>query len=152
MSFNDTATNINGTLAKFEQLAKGLQDTMRVEMNKVFAAFFEEFPKVKTIHWTQYTPHFNDGEECVFSMNDMWFTTTSHTELNEREVAWGEGDEGLINDWGVTVEDEALSIAMDTMQRIMASMPEEVLRAAYGEGVWVRVHKDGADVEEFEHD
>lgn len=153
MSFNDTAANINTTLANFEQLAKGLQETMRGEMKKVFAAFFAEFPQVKTIHWTQYTPYFNDGDECTFRLNEMWFTTTEYTELNERECAYGEGDDGQINDWGKRIDDIALKTAIDTLSSAMnSSMMENVLKTTYGDHAWVRVHKDGVDVEDFEHD
>lgn len=39
---------------------------------EVFKGFFDENPNVGGVQWTQYTPYFNDGEECVFSVNDMY--------------------------------------------------------------------------------
>lgn len=35
-----------------------------------FAAFFEKHPEVHALYWTQYTPHFNDGEPCTFGTHD----------------------------------------------------------------------------------
>lgn len=30
---------------------------------------------IHSFGWTQYTPYFNDGEPCVFSVGDPWFRT-----------------------------------------------------------------------------
>ena len=32
--------------------------------------FFKLVPLVKRIEWTQYTPYFNDGDSCEFSVNE----------------------------------------------------------------------------------
>lgn len=34
-----------------------------------FASLFAAYPDVEGVRWTQYTPYFNDGEPCVFSVN-----------------------------------------------------------------------------------
>jgi hypothetical protein len=153
MSFNDTTAKIDEVVSNFNKLANDLQMQMREEIKKVFSSFFEEFPQVKTIHWTQYTPYFNDGEECTFGFGDIRYTTTEHTELGNREHVWGEGDDGLINDWGKTIEDQKLNSAIKTMCSLLNSeVMGNVLKTIYGDHVWVKVHKDGADVEDFEHD
>jgi hypothetical protein len=153
MSFNDTTARMDEVVSNFNKLAEGLQKTMREEIKKVFTSFFEEFPQVKTIHWTQYTPYFSDGDECIFRLGDLWFTTTEHTELNEREHAYGEGDDGQINDWGKKIEDQKLNSAIKTMSSLLNSdVMEGVMKATYGDHVWVKVHKGGADVEDYEHD
>lgn len=153
MSFNNVTSNMDSVISSFSKLAHDLQSKMREELKKVFASFFEEFPQVKTIHWTQYTPYFNDGDECVFRIGELWFTTTEHTELNEREYAYGEGDDGLINDWSAKIEDEKLNSAINTMSSLLCGdVMECVLKGTYGDHVWVKIHKDGSDVEDFEHD
>ncbi len=153
MSFNDTTSNVNSVIANFEQLADNLQRTMREEIKQVFTAFFEEFPQVKTIHWTQYTPYFNDGDECVFSLGEIWFTSSEYVQINEREHAWGDGDDGLINEYGAKIKDKKLSDAINTMERLLNSNAMEgVLKATYGDHVWVKVHKDGVEVDDYDHD
>ena len=32
-----------------------------------FKEIFDAHPNVAAVRWTQYAPHFNDGEACVFS-------------------------------------------------------------------------------------
>jgi len=36
-----------------------------------FKDFFKNHPSVDKIIWTGYTPYFNDGEPCVFNLNDF---------------------------------------------------------------------------------
>ena len=35
---------------------------------------YEKYPDLKSIHWTQYTPYFNDGDECEFGVHEICFT------------------------------------------------------------------------------
>lgn len=36
-------------------------------ISKGFKTIFKKYPELKSFSWTQYTPYFNDGDECVFS-------------------------------------------------------------------------------------
>lgn len=90
-----------------EEIKKGkdeirnLQEQMR---NKIKANFhelaktvFNEYPELKSFGWTQYTPYFNDGEECVFSSNhDDPFINgfDSWTSSDEPGDCWGYFDNG----------------------------------------------------------
>lgn len=47
--------------------------------------FFEACPEVNAIFWRQYTPYFNDGEPCEFSVHDLFFN------INGLEKYDGEG-------------------------------------------------------------
>ena len=35
-----------------------------------FKLLFENYPDVEAVRWTQYTPYFNDGDTCTFSVHD----------------------------------------------------------------------------------
>src|SRR5687767_14617338 len=45
------------------------------EAQKVVAptlkAFIVAHPNIKAFGWTQYTPYWNDGEECIFRLNEV---------------------------------------------------------------------------------
>lgn len=45
-------------------------------------------PGVEAIRWRQYTPFFNDGEQCVFSVDD-WFVKLSGMSSEESECGDG---------------------------------------------------------------
>lgn len=65
-------TVIKTEIIKTRALAKAkkvIEDVERLE--KDFAAFFAACPEVESLSWTQYTPHFNDGDACVFSVHEL---------------------------------------------------------------------------------
>lgn len=44
------------------------------DLEPVFRALIED-PNVHSFGWTQYTPYFNDGDTCEFSVNEPWLRT-----------------------------------------------------------------------------
>jgi hypothetical protein len=54
-------------------LNKQMQETSKELMKEAFRDFFEKYQTiVENVYWTQYTPHFNDGEACEFGVNDVF--------------------------------------------------------------------------------
>lgn len=160
--FQETTGKINGLITDYERMMQEVQNTLREQIKGVFTAFFDAHPEVKTIHWTQYAPYFNDGDECVFSVHEPHFTKTPYRKLDGRDHAWGEDDDGIVETrvWDseqrkyVDVElDPELVKDMQTMARIIqADANEGVFRAMFGEHVWVRAHAEGFTVEDYDHD
>lgn len=153
---------VDKVLTDYEDMMKKVQETLKDKMRGIFKAFFEAHPEVKTIHWTQYAPYFNDGDECVFGVHEPHFTRTEHTELEDREHAWGECDDGIVETrvWDeekrryVAVDvDPSLIKDMETMSRILQSDANEaVMQAMFGNHVWVKAHRDGFEVADYDHD
>jgi hypothetical protein len=57
----------------------------RSVLNESFIEFFTKNPEFKSVFWTQYTPHFMDGDECVFSVNDVYVKLVDDEEAEEDE-------------------------------------------------------------------
>jgi len=160
--FEKTSGEIDKVLTDYEEMMKEVQKTLRAKMKDVFKSFFDSYPEVKTIHWTQYAPYFNDGDECVFGVHEPCFTRTEHTELEDREHAWGEGDDGIIETrvWDEVSRryvaadiDPNLIRDMDTFTGILQSgVNEAVMQAMFGNHVWVKAHRDGFEVDDYDHD
>jgi hypothetical protein len=160
--FEKATGEVNKVLTDYEEMMNKVQTTLQEKMKDIFTAFFNTHPNVKTIHWTQYAPHFNDGEECIFSVNEPHFTETEYSELVNREHAWGEEDNGIITSrmWDSKqrkyVDNDiapALITDMDTLSSILQSGANEgVMRAMFDTHVWVKAHRGGFDVDDFEHD
>lgn len=72
---------------QIEKARKEMQDLSRKVVDEAASELFEACPEVHQIHWTQYTPHFNDGDACDFSIHDM------HYVLKEDLDEFGEWDE-----------------------------------------------------------
>lgn len=168
--FDTVSQSIDTILTEFADIQRKMREEMQEKFGVLFKAFFKSFPEVKTIHWLQYTPYFNDGDECVFSVNEVYFTSTPY---NAEEIAeengedeyeeldrWGE-DSGALQgpryDYktrsyvpreGVS---EELQVAMGKLSNIVHSS-EDILLAMFDNHVWVRAHADGFDVQEYDHD
>jgi len=71
--------------ANLQKQICSLQEQMREKskelMKAAFASFFEKYSDaVENIFWNQYTPYFNDGESCEFSVYDVFITLKSDAE------------------------------------------------------------------------
>jgi hypothetical protein len=58
---------------KIAALKEEMQSKSKELMKEVFREFFEKYADiVENVYWTQYVPFFNDGEPCVFRVNDIF--------------------------------------------------------------------------------
>ena len=58
---------------QINNLNKQMQEKSKELMKEAFREFLEKYNDiVDNIYWTQYTPHFNDGEACEFGVNDVY--------------------------------------------------------------------------------
>jgi hypothetical protein len=74
-------------IAYFE---KQLVDSLLVSLETVSAQFFKDFPEILSVYWTQYAPHFNDGDACEFSVGDVSYTIDGDVLVEDGEDE-GEG-------------------------------------------------------------
>lgn len=67
-------------------LNKQMQENSKELMKEAFRDFFEKYQTiVDNVFWTQYTPHFNDGEACEFSVHDVFIALKDDEEACEDE-------------------------------------------------------------------
>lgn len=65
---------------RVRKMNEELVERMKNILTPVFKEFFELYPFVKGVAWTQYTPYFNDGEPCEFGVHEFYYT------LNDEDV------------------------------------------------------------------
>ena len=56
------------------QRAKIKEEIIKKQLKNDFFSLIKrvfENKSIKAIYWTQYTPYFNDGEECIFRVNEL---------------------------------------------------------------------------------
>ena len=74
-AFENITNKIAEQNARLEEMRQAHMKELQGDFNNIIKLFFEECPKVQAVVWSQYTPYFNDGDECVFSVNDPCFIT-----------------------------------------------------------------------------
>jgi len=63
----------NPIISELRELQSQFQAKAKEALRTSFKKFFESHPEVSRIMWTQYTPYFNDGDACTFSINELTF-------------------------------------------------------------------------------
>lgn len=72
----DTAAlskNFDDLNAQIKEAQKEMSNKSEGLIEAVAKQFLDKCPEVTGIHWTQYTPYFNDGDTCEFSVKEYFF-------------------------------------------------------------------------------
>lgn len=129
------------------------------EVAPIIGDFLVEWLKknreIAEIRWYQYTPYFNDGDACLFTVHDPAFVPASESLMEDppqhdddldrpgRYIDhWEYGAEKLVPSLKKKVEEELLPLfAVD-----------RVMEEAFGDHVLVVATADGVSVEAHDHD
>jgi len=164
-------TLIDEYRAKRRELEAIFYENGQDQMQKFFDEFFEKNPEVESIHWVQYTPYFNDGSPCVFSVGDMYAT------LKGDKVDGDEGSCLYLGDWvddhikkgstwAIEAKEEyerAVSLVgsedrlreineeVSSLERYIGSI-EDFMCIIYDDHSMITVKPGSTEVVEYEHD
>jgi hypothetical protein len=127
-------------LAELKERHKELRSQIVEESKAWFSeqskALFAKHPKMQSFSWRQYTPYFNDGDECEFSAH------TDDPNING-ESEW-DGENRNSREWMAIHED---------VTELLKAIDEESLKEMFGDHCEVIATRDGAvNVEEYSHD
>ena len=147
---NDVIEKIKTELSVFEEKKIALVNELRQEFPKIMQPLFEQSKKIDSFSWTQYTPYFNDGDECYFGVNDV-------DEVNGAHIYDCKFLEKEIGPWAARTPNpdyDAYEFGIYTeIADIISSIPEDFLKDLFGDHVQVTVNRDGTiSVETYEHD
>ena len=120
---------------KMREIQEELQENCKIFFKEESARLFEAYPELTSFSWTQYTPYFNDGDECLFS---SWY---NYQTINGR---FGENDDDSIP--------KELEKAFDAVNEFLSNFDEDILKEMFGDHAEVIVTKDKVEVEEYSHD
>ena len=77
-------TEFSDLQAKIAALNEEMKDKSKILMKETLKEFFTKYDGVvSNIFWTQYTPFFNDGESCEFSVHDVHVQLANDDEEDE---------------------------------------------------------------------
>jgi hypothetical protein len=100
-----TALDISAVTARYDQLdedytafvekaGKELRDEIQKTLEEIVKLFFAANPHVASLSWHQYTPYFNDGDSCIFSVGDPQFTLKNSAASTSDDGDEDEDDDG----------------------------------------------------------
>jgi hypothetical protein len=80
-------SKLNDIQKQIDKLEKQAEKESSKLISKGFKEIFKKHPELKSFSWTQYTPYFNDGDECVFNAyTDYLIINDSEQEESVHEV------------------------------------------------------------------
>lgn len=141
----------------FEDKKKGLVEDLRKQFPELLKPLMEKSSVIESISWTQYTPYFNDGDECIFGVNNnedclevngFEFYSDEFENLGLKEYYWN----------GNTKESHPKYnpqeyLILESIAEVLTSIPDEFYKDLFGDHVKVTIYKDGKiEVDTYEHD
>ena len=124
------------------------------KLKEVFRLFWEANPNVNVVCWPQYTPYFNDGDTCVFSIGEITISN-----LNDKSqfnlLNWGgyEGkDETIWTDLTDGVQNYDDKMTKELRHFLYSAAMEEILQGLFGDHCTVYATRDGFETEYYEHE
>lgn len=128
---------------RIDQLSLKLKAAENEVFDELRRTLFEENPKLKSFGFVGYTPGFNDGEPCLFTMEtDAAFITINGYDRNREE--WEDGEKHTDEE---SADVETLSAIVSESVEIL---PETFFRSKFGEGFKVNVTADKIEVEDYD--
>lgn len=134
-------------------------------VKELFKEFFEANPRAESVTWTQYTPYFNDGDACTFSVYDMTVTIGEAEESSNDEVLLteddmdgedeDEDDEEYVDEWdsyGLSKSEDPEMQKLGEALGVLEGIPEDVLEYVFGDHARIVATISGFEVEEQDHD
>jgi hypothetical protein len=118
------------------------------KLKEVFNEFWDSNPEIKVVTWTQYAPYFNDGDACVFSVNDPTFSNATSPDDIE-DLRWGEYDGYTEGVWAIArwSSDEIPGVDKDSIKTlsdfIQSNAMESVLQNTLGGDNRIVVTREG---------
>lgn len=151
-----------------QEIQSKYQTKMQEHLKGLTKAFFKDNPQVTAFVWTQYTPYFNDGDECTFRRNEISATNCPLDEVDRIRYDEYEGEAENVfvsnfSDWFMKsdyckderkkIEESGVDIkAVRQFVKILGSIDDDVYLETFGNHVRVAATAQGFDIEEYDHD
>lgn len=135
----DQLAEITRKRTEYQESVKGAGKEL---VKELLSGFFERNSIATAIKWEQYTPHFNDGDPCVFNVHSPTIQVLGEIEGGDRDD--GFRDSYDFEDGNMKQEIKDLEKQLDEFQ--------DVLQQVFGDGVQITATRESIEVEEYNHD
>lgn len=118
------------------------REQLKANFGDACKELFDKLPELQAFGWRQYTPYFNDGDECVFGRDD--FAVLLYGDDAE-DYDW------LSESW---YNDDLHSRIQTEINNFFDGLPEDEYRYLFGNHVSVVIDRiNGVSIEEYtDHD
>jgi hypothetical protein len=164
---------INEKLEALNAHKKEVLKDIQKDFPEIVKSIFEQSEKIKSFGWSQYTPYFNDGDECTFSSNvdypyvngedvedsdentflskGVYDTITEeniqeHKSFNKTDDGYSWYADKKVGETGYFKNPDFDQNAYDTVESFkdtISSIPDELLKDLFGDHCKITIFRDG---------
>lgn len=139
-------TKLDEILKNIEDSAQQFKEQMQLALQSGYKALFEQHPECKFFVLRCYTPYFNDGDECSYSVymeapNDYDEAVEQFTDSTSAPYLELHKDVTRLN-WETA--------AYKNLEKLIRAIPNDIFRSAYGDHVVVLVTPNFAAINDYE--
>lgn len=116
---------------QISSLREQLTQTGELFLVENLQRILNKYPSLEKIHWTAYTPYFNDGEACYYSSNH------NYAEIEGRDLNYG------------TPEYKEIK---KELSEFLSQFDDDLMMDLFGDHVRIVITREGLSVEEYQHD
>lgn len=138
---------------KLTKLKSEFMEASKVAMREAFQGIFDNFSWIKSFSFTAYTPYFNDGDICEFSVH------SDYPNINKSDGEIDYIDANALNEcrkeWDIptTVTLDELKRARKVISETLSTFDDDVFKDTYGDHAEVTILRSGkVKVKEYSHD
>lgn len=151
-----------------EDYEKICRDSGQHVIHELLSNALKSLNGIEAIRWKQYTPYFDDGNACVFGLQQVSVKLGENLTaevFKGKEPRYVEDDieEGFVSEWNLGHFDEATNSfvmpeAAETLKSFLENLEqnlrveEELLETVFGDHAQVTYRKGDFFIEECEHD
>ena len=130
---------------------------------KGIGQFFKSTNKLQSVAWTQYTPYFNDGSDCVFSANICYLEINGEDQdeidtLTPNIILKNGVWDRTLSLYKDRVEepnpnfDKELSDVVESISEFLKCFDGDFYKQQFGDHIKITITSTGIETEEYEHE
>lgn len=102
------------------------------------------------IRWPHYTPSFNDGDSCEFTVGEVYVKFSDSSDSEDEEEYDGCLSADGYTDTYCMDDDKKKQDVIDKIRKMFGNIPEELLEKAFNNFVMITVTDAGCDVTDYD--
>ena len=163
MSFEQKLEKLKERQSQISDIKKQVLDLSSGIFEDFYKYIFEKYPTLESFGWSQYTPYFNDGDTCIFSVNTDYISVNDEcvdeakwsSEVNV--LNWGNWNRELKVYEGRVEEpnpnyDPVLTAASNEITNFLGNFDNDFYLSKFGDHAEITVTKSGVDISDYDHD
>jgi hypothetical protein len=163
MNYQEKLKELKEKQSQISDIKKQVLDLSSGIFEDFYKYIFEKYPTLESFGWTQYTPYFNDGDTCIFSVNTDYISVNDEyvdeakwsSEVNV--INWGNWNRELKVYEGRVEEpnpnyDPVLTAASNEITNFLGNFDNDFYLSKFGDHASITVTKDGVDISDYDHD